>query len=190
MSPLPENPGDFHAAPDGGVDFAVLPEAVAAQTGGALPALPIRLQEGTGSGFGAGHAGAERIRRLQLLGFRDLADYVSFVATSFGEIWQAKSGRPLLLVTPGRGKSKAGKPVDNVIVVELRSMDGETGAFYGVTTVIPDAVPSYKGNGGRTLVWRRSSAPASPDVGPSAPVGPASPEMSRGGAGGGSGQTR
>ncbi len=192
MPPLPD-PADFHAAPNGGADFAVIPEAVAVETGGALLALPVRLQEGTESGFGAGHAGAERTRRLQLLGFRDLADYVSFVATAFTEIWQARGGRPMLLVTPGWGKSRAGKPVDNVLVIELRSRSGDDAegpSFYGVTTVIPDAAPSYKANGGRTLIWRRSSAPASPDVGPSAPVGPVSLEVSRGEAGGGSGQTR
>ena len=180
----------FLAAPDGGTDFAVIPEMTAAESGGALLALPIRLQEGTESGFGAGHAGAERIRRLRLIGFRDLAAYVSFVATAFTEVWQAKGGRPMLLVTPGWGKSKAGKPVDNVVAVEFRSGSGEDPAFYGVTTVIPDAAPSYKANGGRTLVWRRGSAPASPDVGPSAPVDPVSPDVSRGETGGGSGQTR
>ena len=134
------DPARFLAAPGGGTDFAAIPETVAAATGGALLPLPIRLQQGTESGFGAGHAGAERIRRLHLTGFRDLADYVSFVATAFSEIWQAKGGRPMLLVTPGRGLGKAGNPVDNVVVIELRPGNP---AFYGVTTVIPDAAPSY-----------------------------------------------
>lgn len=147
----PKAPPVFVKSPNGTIDWGSIPEEVATATGGALKAAPIRIQQGDYDQFGMQHVSADKLRRLQRLGFDGLDDFLDHVTNNFNLALQQPNGRIGLVVSPGKGMRKANDPAHNYMAVELQ----DNGGHYGMTTIVPDAKSNYLSSGGKTEIWKK-----------------------------------
>lgn len=146
----------FVKSPSGSIDWGTIPANVEAESGGALKALPIRVQQGAYDQFGMAHVSADKLRRLQRLGFSGLDDYLDHVANNFNLAVQQPNGRIGLVVSPGRGMRSSNDPAHNFMAIELQ----DNGGHYGMTTIVPDAKSNYLTSGGKEQIWKQGAEPA------------------------------
>lgn len=120
---------------------------------------PIRLPEGTDK-FGERHIERRHGEQIRAAGYPDVATFVSDVAASFSEVYEARNKRLFLVKQDGASKAA---------VVELRRAGTPEDATWSVTTAGLYR-PEYFAR--QTLLWRRPG----PDDSPPSSGSPFDPE--------------
>ena len=136
-----QNSDKFVTAPDGSLDFGVLPEMVDSD-GKVYPAAVVRLEKG--GDYGHQHIAADRAQEFKDFGYADEIAALYDITTNFTDVFTQPNGRLLIVKRDTRGKFAS---------VELQ-VDG---SYYGVTTwFLEDAKPKsktpYENRGGRHLL--------------------------------------
>ena len=143
----------FVTAPDGSIDFGEITEnqsSVMRRQPGKIR-LTIGIQNADGTGHGLVHIEANHGKQIRNAGFGSVEEFVSHVASSFGQVWGAPGVQ--LLATVRDGKQR-------MMYVELEQTVDKDGEYYRVNSAFPVRQEDYPERHGFKKLWD-GSEPAS-----------------------------
>lgn len=143
----------FVTAPDGSIDFGEITEnqsSVMRRQPGKIR-LTIGIQNADGTGHGLVHIEANHGKQIRNAGFGSVEEFVSHVASSFGQVWGAPGVQLLATVRDGK---------QHMMYVELEQTVDKDGEYYRVNSAFPVRQEDYPERHGFKKLWD-GSEPAS-----------------------------